>query len=96
MLNPGPISSSEPDLGPAAFRALGVAPSTFHMNEGHAAFLTLELIREKMAAGKSFEEAGALTKAGQMVDTRPRRARPAPQDMDEELPFDRCDVPATS
>ena len=39
---------------------------------------------------------GALTKAGQMVDTRPRRARPAPQDMDEELPFDRCDVPATS
>ena len=27
------------------------------MNEGHAAFLTLELIREKMAAGKTFAEA---------------------------------------
>ena len=34
----------------------------FHMNEGHAAFLTLELIREKMAAGKSFAEAQAMTK----------------------------------
>ena len=43
-------------------RALGIAPSTFHMNEGHAAFLTLELMREKMAAGKSFAEAQALTK----------------------------------
>jgi starch phosphorylase len=32
------------------------------MNEGHAAFLTLELIREKMAAGKSFEDAQKLTK----------------------------------
>ncbi|HTL15720.1 MAG TPA: alpha-glucan family phosphorylase [Patescibacteria group bacterium] len=38
-------------------RARGVNPSVFHMNEGHAAFLTLELVREKMAAGKKFEEA---------------------------------------
>src|SRR5208283_3359147 len=44
-------------------RRLGVEPSTFHMNEGHAAFLTLELIREKMAAGKNFQEAQAQTKA---------------------------------
>ncbi len=55
--------------GVRLLRALGVAPSTFHMNEGHAAFLTLELIREKMAAGKSFEEAGALTKAGCLFTT---------------------------
>ena len=48
--------------GVRLLRALGIAPSTFHMNEGHAAFLTLELIREKMAAGKTFEEAQALTK----------------------------------
>ena len=40
--------------GVRLLRALGVKPSVFHMNEGHAAFLTLELIREKMAAGKSF------------------------------------------
>src|SRR5438034_10634438 len=38
-------------------RALGVQPSVFHMNEGHAAFLTLELIREKLAAGKNFQDA---------------------------------------
>jgi starch phosphorylase len=48
--------------GVRLLRTLGLAPSTFHMNEGHAAFLTLELIREKMAAGKTFEEAQVLTK----------------------------------
>jgi len=48
--------------GVRLLRSLGYAPSTFHMNEGHAAFLTLELIREKMAAGKTFDEAQALTK----------------------------------
>jgi starch phosphorylase len=48
--------------GVRLLRTLGLAPSTFHMNEGHAAFLTLELIREKMATGKTFAEAQALTK----------------------------------
>jgi starch phosphorylase len=48
--------------GVRLLRALGVQPSVFHMNEGHAAFLTLELIREKMAAGKSFQEALSQTK----------------------------------
>ncbi len=43
--------------GVRLLRALGVQPSTFHMNEGHAAFLTLELVREKMAGGRSFDEA---------------------------------------
>jgi starch phosphorylase len=33
------------------------------MNEGHAAFLTLELIREKMAAGKNLQEACEQTKS---------------------------------
>jgi starch phosphorylase len=49
--------------GVRLLRALGVQPSVFHMNEGHAAFLTLELIREKMAAGKSFADALNLTRA---------------------------------
>ena len=40
--------------GVRLLRALGVQPSVFHMNEGHAAFLTLELIREKMAAGATY------------------------------------------
>jgi len=38
-------------------RALGVQPSVFHMNEGHSAFLTFELIREKLAERKSFHDA---------------------------------------
>ncbi len=43
--------------GVRLLRALGVQPSTFHMNEGHAAFLVLELAREKMATGMKFEQA---------------------------------------
>ena len=34
--------------GLRAVRALGVEPSVFHLNEGHAGFLALELIRSKM------------------------------------------------
>jgi starch phosphorylase len=49
--------------GVRLLRALGVQPSVFHMNEGHAAFLTLELVREKMAAGKKLPEALSETKA---------------------------------
>ncbi len=48
--------------GVKLMRALGVKPSTFHMNEGHAAFLVLELIREKLATGKTFEAASVATK----------------------------------
>jgi starch phosphorylase len=49
--------------GVRLLRELGYQPSVFHMNEGHAAFLTLELIREKMAAGMKFNEAFSATKA---------------------------------
>ena len=48
--------------GVRLLRTLGYRPSVFHMNEGHAAFLTLELTREKMAAGKSFADAFAHTR----------------------------------
>jgi len=48
--------------GVRLLRALGVQPSVFHMNEGHAAFLTLELIREKLAAGLPLPEALAKTR----------------------------------
>ena len=34
--------------GVRLLRALKIRPSTFHMNEGHSAFLTLELLREAM------------------------------------------------
>ena len=48
--------------GVRLLRALGVKPSVFHMNEGHAAFLALELVREKQAAGKKFADALAETR----------------------------------
>jgi len=48
--------------GVRLLRTLGYNPSVFHMNEGHAAFLTLELMREKMAKGKSLADAMARTK----------------------------------
>lgn len=49
--------------GVRLLRALGVTPSVFHMNEGHAAFLTLELIREKVAAGRDYPTAVNATRA---------------------------------
>jgi len=49
--------------GVRLLRALGVQPSVFHMNEGHAAFLTLELIREKLAEEMTFKAALEATRA---------------------------------
>ncbi len=49
--------------GVRLLRALGIQPSVFHMNEGHAAFLTLELIREHMTTGRTFQEALDQTRA---------------------------------
>jgi starch phosphorylase len=43
--------------GVRALRVLGIDVSVYHFNEGHAVFAGLELIREKMSAGASFEEA---------------------------------------
>ncbi len=43
--------------GVRALRALGVEPSSWHMNEGHSAFLILECIREMVSQGMSFDEA---------------------------------------
>jgi starch phosphorylase len=43
--------------GVRALRALGYNPSAWHMNEGHAAFLTLERARELVAGGATFADA---------------------------------------
>jgi glycogen phosphorylase len=43
--------------GARALRALGMAPAVWHMNEGHAAFLILELVREGVRSGLSFAAA---------------------------------------
>lgn len=48
--------------GVRLLRALGISPSVFHMNEGHSAFLTLELLREQLNGGKPLERAEAFVK----------------------------------
>ncbi len=45
--------------GVRALRLLGLAPKVWHMNEGHSAFLGLELIRELIAQGRDFASAQA-------------------------------------
>ncbi len=54
--------------GVRALRALGFKPAVWHMNEGHASFLTLERARELVASGSTFAEAAQQT-LGQNVFT---------------------------
>ncbi len=43
--------------GTRALRAMGLAPAVWHLNEGHAAFLILELLRERLGEGLPFNAA---------------------------------------
>ncbi len=43
--------------GVKVLRTLGYRPTVFHLNEGHAAFAALELIREAFREGRSWTEA---------------------------------------
>ncbi len=43
--------------GVRVLRALGVNPSAWHANEGHAAFMMVERLREETASGASLDEA---------------------------------------
>ena len=43
--------------GLRAFDALGIAPGIIHMNEGHPATVTLELVGRELARGRPFEQA---------------------------------------
>jgi starch phosphorylase len=43
--------------GVRALRALGLAPATWHLNEGHSAFLLAERARELVAKGGTLEDA---------------------------------------
>ena len=55
--------------GVRALRALGIAPSVWHMNEGHAAFLGVELLCELVAAGASVEAAREAVAAASVFTT---------------------------
>jgi len=43
--------------GVRALKALGADPSVFHLNEGHAAFVVLQRIRELIEQGSTFDDA---------------------------------------
>src|SRR5262245_61039730 len=55
--------------GTRALRALGLEPSVWHINEGHAAFLIVELIREHVARGLDFASAREAVAAGCVFTT---------------------------
>jgi starch phosphorylase len=43
--------------GVRVLRALGIAPGAWHANEGHAAFMMVERLREEIGGGQDFDEA---------------------------------------
>ncbi|MCB9519559.1 MAG: alpha-glucan family phosphorylase [Myxococcales bacterium] len=43
--------------GVRLLRALGLEPSVYHLNEGHSAFACVELIRERVGRGDSYQDA---------------------------------------
>jgi starch phosphorylase len=55
--------------GVRALRALGLAPSVWHINEGHSAFQILERCRERVAGGMDFAGALELIAAGTVFTT---------------------------
>jgi starch phosphorylase len=65
--------------GVRALRAMGYNPSVWHMNEGHAAFLTLERARELVEGGQSYLQAIEKTQANNIFTTH----TPVPAGNDE-------------
>lgn len=55
--------------GVKALRAIGLAPSAYHINEGHAAFLSLERLREYIHAGVPYDTALELVRASTIFTT---------------------------
>ncbi len=55
--------------GVRLLRQLNIEPHVFHLNEGHSAFLTLELTRELVAAGQEFVQAAAEVRASCVFTT---------------------------
>ncbi len=56
--------------GVLAMHALGIQPTTYHMNEGHAAFMALQRIKELVVGeGMVFDKAIETVKAGSVFTT---------------------------
>ncbi len=69
--------------GIRVLRALGMHPQAYHTNEGHAGFLGLERIRERIAEGLTFDEAVEAVRPGCVFTTH----TPVPAGIDR---FDRA------
>jgi len=65
--------------GVRALRQLGYNPAVWHMNEGHAAFLTLESARELIQGGRSWSQAMEITSRHNVFTTH----TPVPAGNDE-------------
>lgn len=65
--------------GVRALRAMGYDPGVWHMNEPHAAFLTLERARELVHTGLTFKKAMAKSRKGNVFTTH----TPVPAGNDE-------------
>jgi glycogen phosphorylase len=72
--------------GVRALRAMGYNPAVWHLNEGHSAFMTLERVREVVAAGRSFGQAAELVRASTIFTTH----TPVPAGHDA-FPYDLVD-----
>ncbi len=68
--------------GVRALRALGVAPQVFHLNEGHACLLLLELLAEQREQNKTLDEAVEIVRSQTLFTTH----TPVPAGIDR---FDR-------
>jgi len=55
--------------GVRVLRALGYDPAAWHANEGHAAFMLVERVRELVTRGKPFDEALRLVRATSVFTT---------------------------
>lgn len=55
--------------GVKALRAVGLNPAVRHINEGHSAFLIMEMLAEKITLGLTFQEASEVVRAGNTFTT---------------------------
>ncbi len=55
--------------GVRVLRALGIGPTAWHANEGHAAFMHVERVRELLVSGMGYEDAVAEVRASSVFTT---------------------------
>jgi starch phosphorylase len=55
--------------GVRVLRALGIAPAAWHANEGHASFMFVERVRERVIAGATFADAVRAVRASSTFTT---------------------------